>query len=274
VQIDLVLAELHQLRGRVGRSDKQAYAFLLVPSLDSITKKSVRRLQAIEEYTELGTGFNLSMRDLEIRGAGNLLGTEQSGAIDSVGFDMYMKLLDEAVEELKTGEFSEQFKDLPKQLEIVDTNIDTYFELGLPKTYMPEQADRLSFYTALFSIVKIEEIEEIKEEMTDRFGKIPPPAQRLISAAILRFYSSFALFEKIIILKNKAIIYLPKGSNNTYYSDKFPKVANYIVSVNSVKSQFKNDKDIVKMEIEHKFNTPVEILNFLIVFCIKIKNIL
>ncbi len=268
------LAELHQLRGRVGRSDKQAYAFLLVPSLDSITKKSVRRLQAIEEYTELGTGFNLSMRDLEIRGAGNLLGTEQSGAIDSVGFDMYMKLLDEAVEELKTGEFSEQFKDLPKQLERVDTNIDTYFELGLPKTYMPEQADRLSFYTALFSIVKIEEIEEIKEEMTDRFGKIPPPAQRLISAAILRFYSSFALFEKIIILKNKAIIYLPKGSNNTYYSDKFPKVANYIVSVNSVKSQFKNEKDIVKLEIEHKFNTPEEILNFLIDFCIKIKNIL
>ena len=268
------LAELHQLRGRVGRSDKQAYAFLLVPSMDSITKKSVRRLQAIEEYTELGTGFNLSMRDLEIRGAGNLLGTEQSGAIDSVGFDMYMKLLDEAVEELKTGEFSEQFKDLPKHLERVETNIDTYFELGLPKSYMPEQADRLSFYTAMFSVVKIDEIEEIKEEMIDRFGKIPPPAQRLILAAMLRFYSSFALFEKIIILKNKVIIYLPKGSNNTYYTEKFPKVANYIVSVNSVNTQFKNEKETVKLEISHKFISPEEILNFLIDFCIKIKDIL
>ncbi|HPN37675.1 MAG TPA: transcription-repair coupling factor [Melioribacteraceae bacterium] len=268
------LAELHQLRGRVGRSDKQAYAFLLVPSMDAITKKSIRRLQAIEEYTELGTGFNLSMRDLEIRGAGNLLGTEQSGAIDSVGFDMYMKLLDEAVEELKTGEFSEEFKDLPKHLERLDTNIDTYFELGLPKTYMSEQADRLSFYTALFSIVKIDEIEEIKEEMVDRFGKIPPPAQRLILAATLKYYASFALFEKIIILKNKVVIYLPKGNNNTYYTEKFPIVANYIVSVKSVNSQFKNEKDVVKLEFTHKFLNPEEILNFLINFCIKIKEIL
>lgn len=267
------LAELHQLRGRVGRSDKQAYAFLLVPSLDAISKKSIKRLQAIEEYTELGTGFNISMRDLEIRGAGNLLGTEQSGAIDTVGFDMYLKLIDEAVEELKQGEFAEEFKDLPKQLERVNTNIDAYFELGLPKTYMPEQADRLSFYTALFSIVKIEEIDEIKDEMTDRFGKIPPTVNRLILAAILRFYSSFALFEKIIIQKHKTIIYLPKGSNSQYYLERFPKVAAFIVSYKELNSQFKNEKDIVKLEIYNKFNTPEEILNFLIDFCIKIKDI-
>jgi transcription-repair coupling factor (superfamily II helicase) len=268
------LAELHQLRGRVGRSDKQAYAYLLVPSMDSITKKSVRRLQAIEEYTELGTGFNLSMRDLEIRGAGNLLGTEQSGAIDAVGFDMYMKLLDEAVEELKAGEFREQFKDLPKQIERAETNIDTYFELGLPKTYMPEQADRLSFYTAMFSITQIEELDEIKEEMIDRFGKIPPPAQRLILAAILRFYSSFALFDKIIILTNKVIIYLPKGSNTNYYTVKFPKVANYIMSYKAANARFINEKETVKLEFMHKFKTPEEILNFLIDFAKSIKDIL
>ncbi len=267
------LAELHQLRGRVGRSDKQAYAFLLVPSLDAISKKSIKRLQAIEEYTELGTGFNISMRDLEIRGAGNLLGTEQSGAIDTVGFDMYLKLIDEAVEELKQGEFAEEFKDLPKQLERVNTNIDAYFELGLPKTYMPEQADRLSFYTALFSIVKIDEIDEIKEEMIDRFGKFPAVVNRLILAATLKFYSSFALFEKIIIQKHKTIIYLPKGSNSEYYSTKFPKVAAFIVGCKELNSQFKNEKDIVKLEIYNKFNSPEEILNFLIDFCIKIKDI-
>lgn len=148
------LAELHQLRGRVGRSDRQAYAYLIVPSLKSLAKKAVRRLQAIEEYTDLGEGFSLSMRDLEIRGAGNLLGTEQSGTIDTVGFDMYVKLLDDAVEELKHEEFQDVFKDLPKSKERTEPKIDTFFEIGIPKNYMPDQSDRLSFYTALFSVFK------------------------------------------------------------------------------------------------------------------------
>ena len=198
------LAELHQLRGRVGRSDRQAYAYLLVPSLDSISKKAVRRLQAIEEYTELGEGFNLSMRDLEIRGAGNLLGTEQSGFIDTIGFDMYMKLLDEAVEELKQQEFREVFEELPKHRERTDTTIDTYFEINIPKEYMPDQADRLSFYTALFSIIKIDEIDEIKEEIEDKFGKVPIVIERLILVAILRYHASFALFERIVIQRAKS----------------------------------------------------------------------
>jgi len=174
------LAELHQLRGRVGRSDRQAYSYFLVPSLNAISKKAVKRLQAIEESTELGGGFNLAMRDLEIRGAGNLLGTEQSGSIDTVGFEMYVKLLDEAVEELKKDEFKEVFKDLPLHLERSKPTIDTYFELGIPKAFMPDQSDRLSFYQALFSMVKIEELEEIKDEMVDKFGKFPVIINRLI----------------------------------------------------------------------------------------------
>ncbi|MFH0735106.1 MAG: transcription-repair coupling factor [bacterium] len=268
------LAELHQLRGRVGRSDKQAYAYLLVPSLNSISKKATRRLQAIEEYTELGTGFNLSMRDLEIRGAGNLLGTEQSGVIDTVGFDMYMKLLDEAVEELKKGEFSEEFKDLPKQLDRVDTTIDAFFEVGIPKTYMPDQSDRLSFYTAMFSLIKLEEMDEIKEELIDRFGKIPVIVERLILTAILRYYSSFALFERIIILKNKIVIYLPKGDNEVYYKEKFPFLAKFVMDKKSSQVSFKNERQIVKLEMIHKSTVPEAILNFLIDFCKEVKDII
>jgi len=261
------LAELHQLRGRVGRSDRQAYAYFLVPSLDTITKKAVKRLQAIEEYTDLGEGFNLSMRDLEIRGAGNLLGTQQSGFIDTIGFDMYLKLLDEAVEELKQDEFKEVFKDLPKHQERSAPTIDTFFEIGIPKTYMPDQADRLSFYTALFSMIKIEELEEIKEEMIDRFGKIPSIVERLILAAVLRFYASFALFERMIIQPSKITLILPKGENENFYQNKFVPLLTYINKNYSKDVKFVQAKEIMKLEMVNKFGSAEAAMNFLIKFC-------
>jgi transcription-repair coupling factor (superfamily II helicase) len=158
------LAELHQLRGRVGRSSRQAYAFFIVPSLNGINKKALRRLQAIEEFTDVGAGFNISMRDLEIRGAGNLLGTEQTGFINEVGFDLYVKLINEAVEELKYQEFKEVFKSLPKHEERTEPTIDAYFDIGIPKEYMPEQIDRLNFYTSLYSIKEISELEELSKK--------------------------------------------------------------------------------------------------------------
>ena len=120
------LAELHQLRGRVGRSTRQAFAYFIVPSVSGITKKALRRLQAIEEFTDIGAGFNLSMRDLEIRGAGNLLGKEQTGFINEIGFELYLKMIDQAVEELKYQEFKEIFKTLPKTEERTEPTLDTY----------------------------------------------------------------------------------------------------------------------------------------------------
>lgn len=260
------LAELHQLRGRVGRSDRQAYAYLIVPSLDSITKKAVRRLQAIEEYTDLGEGFNLSMRDLEIRGAGNLLGTEQSGAIDSVGFDMYMKLLDEAVEELKQSEFKSEFKDLPQHIERADTNIDTYFEIGIPKSFMPDQSDRLSYYTALFSMVNIEEVDEIKEEMIDKFGRLPVIIERLISTAVLRYYASYSLLERVVIQENKIIIVLPKAEREEFYQNKFSLLMQWIMENHSKDVQFKQIKDVMKLEINNKYDSPEKSLQYTIKF--------
>ena len=263
------LAELHQLRGRVGRSKRQAYAYFIVPSLNTITKKAVKRLQAIEEYTDIGEGFNLSMRDLEIRGAGNLLGTEQSGTIDTVGFDLYIKLLDEAVSELKHDEFSEIFKNLPAQLDRTEPSIDAYFEVGIPKRFMPDQADRLSYYTALFSIVKIEEIEEIEEELKDKFGSLPETVERLIKSAELRFYASFAMFEKIIIQKERMVLVFPKPEKTDFYENKFTKILQWILSDYSKELHFKQTEKVMKLERNHKFKTVNEILDYLIDFCKK-----
>ena len=267
------LAELHQLRGRVGRSDKQAYAYLLVPSMNTITKKAVRRLQAIEEYTDLGEGFNLSMRDLEIRGAGNLLGTEQSGAIDSVGFDLYVKMLDEAVDELKHAEFKDVFKDLPKVMERSEPTVDTFFEISIPQSYMPDQSDRLSFYSAMFSMIKIEELDEIKEEMEDRFGKVPVIIERLLSIAVLRFYASITLFERIVITRDKVSFLLPKPEREEFYTKSFSKLMQYIVEYYPNDIQFKQDKNVAKLLMKNDFQSPEAAVIFCTEFCKKVIEI-
>ncbi|MBI9073702.1 MAG: transcription-repair coupling factor [Melioribacteraceae bacterium] len=266
------LAELHQLRGRVGRSDRKAYAYFIVPSLDTITKKAVKRLQAIEEYSDIGEGFNLSMRDLEIRGSGNLLGTEQSGSIDAVGFDMYVKLLDEAVEELKQKEFSEVFKNLPVAQDRTDPTIDTYFEIGIPEDYMPEQADRLSFYTALFSMVNVKESGEIKEELEDRFGKTPVKVELLIQTAILRHYASMAMFERVVIKKDEVSLILPKRENEVFYATKFTHLLQFIMEKYVKDVRFIQTKDTMKLVKVNKFNNEKAILENLINFCKVIKN--
>ncbi|WP_304131016.1 transcription-repair coupling factor [Ignavibacterium album] len=260
------LAELHQLRGRVGRSDRQAYAYFIVPSLTGIAKKALRRLQAIEEFTEIGSGFNLSMRDLEIRGAGNLLGKEQTGFIDEIGFDLYIKLINEAVEELKYEEFKEVFKSLPKPKERTEPTVDTYFEIGIPEEYMPDQSERLNFYTALYSVQSQQEIEELKEEMTDRFGSYPEIVNRLFLTATLRLYASYALFERIVIQRKNISIILPKGDKEDYYKMRFIELMRFILDEYKDEYKFVQQKDVMKLVKENKTARPEEVLNELIVF--------
>ncbi|HSL90404.1 MAG TPA: transcription-repair coupling factor [Ignavibacteriaceae bacterium] len=267
------LAELHQLRGRVGRSDRQAYAYFIVPSMSGITKKALRRLQAIEEFTEIGAGFNLSMRDLEIRGAGNLLGTEQTGFINDVGFDLYVKMINQAVEELKYQEFKEVFKSLPKQKERTEPTIDTFFDIGIPDTYIPEQAERLNYYTELYSIEKLEDISEIIDEMKDRFGPLPSIVQRLIETARLRFYASYALFERIIIQRKNIFIILPRGENEEYYKYKFIEMMRLIMDEYKNEIKFVQQKEVMKLTIENKFTKPEEILSYLLKFCDRTRNL-
>ena len=269
------LAELHQLRGRVGRSDRQAYAYFIVPSMSGITKKALRRLQAIEEYTEIGSGFNVAMRDLEIRGAGNLLGTEQTGFINDVGFDLYVKLINEAVEELKYQEFKEVFKSLPRIEERSEPTIDTFFDIGIPVTYMPEQMDRLNFYTALYSVKSLAEIEELKEEMLDRFGVLPEIVKRLVLAATLKFYSSFALFERIAIQRKNIHIILPRGEKEDYYKVRFVELMRFIIDESAYKDKikFSQQKEVMKLVIENRFEKPEDSLSYLITFCSRVSKL-
>ena len=155
--------------------------------------------------------------------------TEQSGFIDLVGFEMYLKLINEAVEELKYQEFKEVFDNLPKQEQRTDPTIDTFFEIGIPEAFMPDQMDRLNFYTSLYSIKNLLELEETKEELTDRFGVLPILVKRLIATAVVKHYASLALFERVIMQRKQIIIILPRGLKEDYYTTRFPELMRYIL---------------------------------------------
>jgi transcription-repair coupling factor (superfamily II helicase) len=213
------------------------------------------------------------MRDLEIRGAGNLLGKEQSGFINEVGFDLYIKLINQAVEELKYQEFKEVFKGLPKQEERTEPTLDTFFEIGIPQEYMPEQMDRLNFYTALYSVKTLQEIDELREEMKDRFGPVPTIVNRLISAATLRFYASYALFERIIIQRKTISIILPRGEKEDYYKDKFVELMRFILDEYKDRIKFDQKKNVMKLVLVNNFESAEKIMQFLINFSSEVMNL-
>lgn len=261
------LAELHQLRGRVGRSSRQAFAYFIVPALNSINKKALRRLQAIEEFTDVGAGFNLSMRDLEIRGAGNLLGTEQSGYINEIGFDLFIKLINQAVEELKYQEFKEVFKTFPKPKEKTEATIDTYFEIGIPAEYMPAETERLNFYSSLFSTDSLEDLNDLIDEMKDRFGPLPILLQRLINAAKIRLLASQSLFERIIIQRKNIFLILPQGRNENYYQYRFVQLMRFVMTDYKDKIKFNQQKEKMRLIIQNTFESPEKIFDFLFEFC-------
>ncbi|HKZ50909.1 MAG TPA: TRCF domain-containing protein, partial [Dehalococcoidia bacterium] len=179
----LGLAQLYQLRGRVGRRGVQAYAYLVYDKRARLTDAARRRLQAIFEASELGSGMQIAMRDLEIRGAGNLLGAEQSGHIGAVGFDLYCRLLGEAVAELKARQAGEE---LPKAVRPSEVSIDLPLSAHLPREYVADDGQRLALYRRLAAAATLEDVEEMAEEMRDRFGPPPEPAQALLYVLRLR----------------------------------------------------------------------------------------
>lgn len=195
------LSDLHQLRGRVGRSNKKAFCYLLAPPMTMLSSDARKRLQALTEFSNLGSGFNIAMRDLDIRGAGNLLGGEQSGFISDIGFDMYHKILDEAMKELKQGEYKElyahEFKDAP----ITDCVLDTDLEILLPDDYVNNITERLRLYRELDDITEEDKLNKFAADLEDRFGQLPDPALRLMNAVRLRWTASKIGFEKLIIKK-------------------------------------------------------------------------
>jgi transcription-repair coupling factor (superfamily II helicase) len=200
------LSDLHQLRGRVGRSNKKAFAYLLAPPMSTLPPDSRKRLSTLEQYSDLGSGFQIAMRDLDIRGAGNLLGGEQSGFIAEIGFEMYQKILDEAIKELKRNEFRDLFKEEISQQDdfVKDCSIDTDLEILIPDRYVESITERLSLYSRLDNCETEEQLIAFHNELNDRFGPVPPEVEDLFSTVRVRKLSVELGFEKLF-LKNETL---------------------------------------------------------------------
>ena len=225
------LSDLHQLRGRVGRSNKKAFCYLLTPPFNTLTEEAQKRLRALEEFSDLGNGINIAMRDLDIRGAGNLLGAEQSGFINDIGFETYHKILDEAIAELKANEFSDLF-DKEKDLEYVtDCVIETDMEVLLPSDYINSTAERVSLYTELDHIKTEERLLEFGNQLTDRFGPMPKPVIDLINTVRLRWMAKDLGFEKIVLRDNLMVAHFVSNQESAYYETSiYQQVMQYILN--------------------------------------------
>lgn len=224
------LSDLHQMRGRVGRSNKKAFCYFITPEYSAMTNDARKRITALEQYTELGSGFNIAMKDLEIRGAGDLLGGEQSGFINEIGFDTYQKILNEAIEELKENEFRELYKDDLKVKEYVkDITIDTDFELLFPDDYVNNITERLNLYTKLNEIKTEEDLLKFESDITDRFGEIPAQVVDLICSMRIKWIGAKLGFEKIIMKHGKLVGYFVSDQQSNFYkSPSFTKVLQFV----------------------------------------------
>jgi transcription-repair coupling factor (superfamily II helicase) len=233
------LAELYQLRGRVGRTNQQAYCYLLLPKGGKISRVAVKRLQAIEEFTDLGSGFQLAMKDMEIRGAGNLLGAEQSGMIFDIGYEMYQKVLDEAVGELKKDEFADIFDDPEKLKSKFFENEEIAIEINedalIPEDFITTDTERFSYYKTLYSLKKQRELNELKVEIKDKYGKFPKEFDNLLFAVKLRINAVPTGFSKVVLKPNKMICEFPPQSKEDYYAEAFPLIMDYVQSMPETK---------------------------------------
>jgi len=217
------LSDLHQLRGRVGRSNRQAFCYLLAPPLNLLTPEARRRLKAIEEFSEIGSGLNIAMQDLDIRGAGNLLGAEQSGFIAEIGFETYHRILDEAILELKENEYPDLFReaDGDKQEDrkyITDCQIDTDISLLFPDAYIENNSERLRLYRVLDNIETEEGLQRLEKELEDRFGPVPEQTRELMNVVRLRWMAIRLGFEKIILKKGLMIMHFVSNPDSSYYA--------------------------------------------------------
>ena len=241
------LSDLHQMRGRVGRSNKKAYCYLFCPPLQSLTDEAKRRLKAIEEFSDLGSGFNVAMRDLDIRGAGNLLGGEQSGFISDIGFEMYHKILDEAIKELKEEEFYDMFEHSDEPI-IRDCQIETDLDIMIPDQYIRNISERLSLYNELARITTEEELEQFASRMTDRFGKMPKQVNDLIRSVKLKWLGRRLGFEKIA-LRQKSLTGWFTRDDRYFQGEIFGRILEYIRQ-NSNKAVLKQTKDLLTLKIQ------------------------
>ena len=240
------LSDLHQMRGRIGRSNKKAFCYMITPSEFMLSKDAKRRLQAIEENSELGGGFNIAMKDLDIRGAGDLLGANQSGFINEIGFATYQKILNETIEELKQNEFKDLFQDdkSDKFYHLEDFQLETDLQLLIPDTYVNQIAERLSLYQELDLVKTKEALITYRKNLIDRFGEIPEETDQLLETIKLRQIAKKIGLEKIILKQEKMICYFTANQKSDYYnSNSFTKVLNFIqTNPRNCKMSEKNNK--------------------------------
>lgn len=245
------LSDLHQMRGRVGRSNRKAYCYLLTPPTIGLSSDARRRLSALEEFSDLGDGIKVAMRDLDIRGAGNLLGAEQSGFISDLGFDTYNQILEEAVQELKEQEFRELFqKELDASTLKTDCNVETDLEVLIPENYVTNISERLNLYMQADDLKDEESMRKFHRGLIDRFGPIPPPVSDLLNTVRARWKGEKMGFEKLMLKNGQIKAYLPENENEAYYqSATFGKVIKY-VQKNGRKCRLKESKKRVILIIE------------------------
>jgi transcription-repair coupling factor (superfamily II helicase) len=223
------LSDLHQLRGRVGRSNRKAFCYLLAPPMSVLSDEARKRLKAIEEFADIGSGFNIAMRDLDIRGAGNILGAEQSGFITEIGFEMYQKILDEAMHELKIAEYSDLYADEADTKFVRECQIETDLEILIPDQYISNITERLSLYKELDNLETEEALLAYQEKLIDRFGPVPPETQELLNAIRLRRLAKTIGIEKLI-LRNQGMTgyFLSNEASSYYQSEVFTAVLKYV----------------------------------------------
>lgn len=226
------LSDLHQMRGRVGRSNKKAFCYFICPPYSSMTEDARKRIQALEQFSELGSGFNIAMKDLEIRGAGDLLGGEQSGFINEIGFDTYQKIMNEAIEELKENEFKDLYPEennIDTKEYVKDIQIDADFELLFPDEYINNVSERLVLYNELGAIKDETGLKEYERKLIDRFGPLPKQATALLNSIRIKWIATNVGIEKLVLKQGKMIGYFVSDQQSDYYqSSKFRKVLQFV----------------------------------------------
>lgn len=247
------LSDLHQLRGRVGRSNKKAFCYLFAPPLSALTDDARKRLKTIEEFSDLGSGFNIAMRDMDIRGAGNLLGGEQSGFVNDLGIDTYHRILEETMQELKEGEFKELFKEeiLRKETFVRETQIETDFEILIPDNYINNINERLSIYNRLDNAKNEEELHAFQKELKDRFGPIPPQVDEIFQGIRLRWTCKKLGIERVIMKnKNMKCIFTTNQDSPFYESATFTNIMAF-VQKNDERCKMKQTPKYLMLSVSH-----------------------
>lgn len=226
------LSDLHQMRGRVGRSNKKAFCYFITPPYSAMTEEARKRIQALEQFSDLGSGFNIAMKDLEIRGAGDILGAEQSGFINEIGFETYQKIMNEAIEELKENEFKDLYTEVEGETEkeyVKDLNIDSDFSMMFPDEYVNNITERLNLYNELGTLKTEEELKAFEQRLIDRFGPLPKPAQALITSIRIKWLATKMGIEKLVLKQDKMVGYFVGDQNSAFYqSGNFHRVIKFV----------------------------------------------